>query len=182
MRIKRSSLLVHQILPSEEANPYRHFVTVQEEKQYLLFLAHVTSILLTFSVYCISESLPLVSDILYFGLVLFFSLPLSRSLSSLWCFREYAFDTFWSPLFLVTSATPVSRIQGMYHPLFMKNPLYHFRTLLFFREMISACLYFYLIYFKKLPETFLKAEVIVIGCNKQSVASLPFLVTCSSWI
>lgn len=65
-------MLVHQILPSEEANPYRHFVTVQEEKQYLLFPAHVTSILLTFSVYCISESLPLVSDILYFGLVFFF--------------------------------------------------------------------------------------------------------------
>lgn len=120
MRIKRSSLLVHQILPSEEANPYRHFVTVQEEKQYLLFQAHVTFILLTFLVYCISEALPLVSDILYFDLG-FFS-PLSRSLSSLWCFREYTFDTFWSPLFLVTSVTLVSKIQGMYHPLFMKNP------------------------------------------------------------
>lgn len=76
-QIKRSSLLVHQILLSEEANPYRHFVTVQEEKQYLLFPAHVTFILVTFLVYCISEALPLVSDILYFDLVFFFPLFLT---------------------------------------------------------------------------------------------------------
>lgn len=181
MRIKRSSLLVHQILPSEEANPYRHFVTVQEGKQYLLFPAHVTSILLTFAVYCISESLPLVSDILYFGLD-FFS-PSSFSLFFFpVMFQEIRFWYILISSFLGDLSYTGEQDTGNVPSIIYEKPLYHFRTLLLFCEMISACIYFYLIYFKKLPETFLKTEVIVIGCNKQSVASLPFLVTCSSWI